>query len=455
MAAAVDDARRRAKRLADLNGRASSAPSSSIQDQGGTSAAENRGSSTTTAGPTTGNAAGHQGGVVDGADRDPEHGQGVRPVRDRAGHPAAGSGEGVRYRGSERHRRSERPHVDRPARPASVGRVSVGETCSEASCAHEEQPLCPHPVGRVGRRRGGGDRVGSTRAGGRRPLPQAPQRRRPGVDQTRASTTWPSTQNDDGFWNNAQDGQAYPTCMASLAGMAFLAHGDTPSRGPYAANVRKVELYLLGNCPQQRPDHLGRQEEQSRSRCTATASRCCSWPASTAWRPTPRLRDQIKKAVAGAIGLTCPRPERRRRLDLHSRRGRRGVGHRHADAGAAGGPERRLQRAQGDGGQRREVTWRSAGRARAASSTASAAAGGPRLAISAAAVATLYNAGDYDSKLADDCLAFVVKRVRAVQGPVEQGDGPRVLPAPVRRPGVLPGRRQVLGRLLPRRPATS
>jgi hypothetical protein len=34
--------------------------------------------------------------------------------------------------------------------------------------------------------------------------------------------------------------------------------------------------------------------------------------------------------------------------------------------------------------------------------------GGPRLAISAAAIATLYNAGQYDSKLADDCLHYVV-----------------------------------------------
>jgi hypothetical protein len=33
--------------------------------------------------------------------------------------------------------------------------------------------------------------------------------------------------------------------------------------------------------------------------------------------------------------------------------------------------------------------------------------GGPRLAISAAAICTLYNAGEYDSRLAEACLAYV------------------------------------------------
>src|SRR3954447_6506084 len=48
------------------------------------------------------------------------------------------------------------------------------------------------------------------------------------------------TQTADGNWINQQDGAAYPVSMAALAGMAFLANGNTPNRGPYADNVRKV-----------------------------------------------------------------------------------------------------------------------------------------------------------------------------------------------------------------------
>src|SRR5882672_2496325 len=58
------------------------------------------------------------------------------------------------------------------------------------------------------------------------------------------------SQNQDGYWTGTQDGNAYPITMASLAGMAFLANGNTPTRGPYADQVRKVERYLMGNATQ-------------------------------------------------------------------------------------------------------------------------------------------------------------------------------------------------------------
>ena len=42
--------------------------------------------------------------------------------------------------------------------------------------------------------------------------------------------------------------------------------------------------------------------------------------------------------------------------------------------------------------------------------------GGPRLAISAAAVASLYNAGEYDSPAAERCLEFVWNQFKAQKG---------------------------------------
>ena len=54
-----------------------------------------------------------------------------------------------------------------------------------------------------------------------------------------------STQATDGSWRNTRDGAAYPVTMTSLAGMAFLAGGNTTSRGPYADNVKKAVRYVL------------------------------------------------------------------------------------------------------------------------------------------------------------------------------------------------------------------
>ena len=48
--------------------------------------------------------------------------------------------------------------------------------------------------------------------------------------------------------------------------------------------------------------------------------------------------------------------------------------------------------------------------------------GGPRLPISAAAVATLYNAGQFDSTIATDCLKYVWDQFRANEG-LDKGGG--------------------------------
>ena len=222
-----------------------------------------------------------------------------------------------------------------------------------------------------------------------------------------------STQNDDGFWNNGPDGQAYPTCMASLAGMAFLAHGDTPSRGPYAANVRKVELYLIGNA---RSSGLITSPQEEQSRSMHSHGFALLFLATVYGMETDaRVREQIKKAVTGAVGLTC--------------RGQ-------SDAGGwtyvpGGGDEGSVTVTQMQGLRAASNAGFNVPKGTVAAAVkylekcktpeggieySLGSGGGPRLAISAAAVATLYNAGDYDSKLADDCLAFVVKSFAPYKG---------------------------------------
>ncbi|MBX2851761.1 MAG: terpene cyclase/mutase family protein [Phycisphaeraceae bacterium] len=52
-------------------------------------------------------------------------------------------------------------------------------------------------------------------------------------------------QTPDGSFRNSRDGATYPVTMTSLAGMAFIAGGNTTSRGPYADNVKKAVRYIL------------------------------------------------------------------------------------------------------------------------------------------------------------------------------------------------------------------
>lgn len=54
-----------------------------------------------------------------------------------------------------------------------------------------------------------------------------------------------NAQSPDGSWRNTSDGSTYPVTMTSLAGMAFLAGGNTTSRGPYANHVRRAARYVL------------------------------------------------------------------------------------------------------------------------------------------------------------------------------------------------------------------
>ncbi|MDG2207868.1 MAG: terpene cyclase/mutase family protein [Pirellulales bacterium] len=53
-----------------------------------------------------------------------------------------------------------------------------------------------------------------------------------------------ASQSRVGHWE-ARDGR-YPTAMTALSGMALLAEGSTTTQGPYARNIRKAVDYLVG-----------------------------------------------------------------------------------------------------------------------------------------------------------------------------------------------------------------
>ena len=55
------------------------------------------------------------------------------------------------------------------------------------------------------------------------------------------------SQSANGSWESLPDGSTYPCAMASLAGMAFLAGGNTPTRGPHAAEVNRTLSFVLAH----------------------------------------------------------------------------------------------------------------------------------------------------------------------------------------------------------------
>jgi hypothetical protein len=229
-----------------------------------------------------------------------------------------------------------------------------------------------------------------------------------------------STQTEDGNWNSTADAVAYPTVMASLAGMAFLAHGDTPTRGPYAENIRRTEQFIIGNA---RPSGIITSPAEDGSRSMYGHGFSLLFLSEVYGMETdPRTHDTLKKVIQNAIKLTA--------------------------AGQSGAGGWTYVPGMGDEGS---VTVTQMQGLRAASNagfnvpkgTVEAAVRylehcktpeggieyslgsgtGPRLAISAAAIATLYNAGQYDSKLADDCLQYVVKQFAMTRGQFSKGTG--------------------------------
>src|SRR5207302_332985 len=111
------------------------------------------------------------------------------------------------------------------------------------------------------------------------------------------------TQGDDGNWPNTQDGTAYPTTTAALGGMAFLANGNTPSRGPYSDNVRKVMQYLMTNT-QANGLLTGPGGEYGRP-MHGHGFALLFLSSVYGMENDPKVQKQLKKVIDGAIDLTA------------------------------------------------------------------------------------------------------------------------------------------------------
>lgn len=70
-----------------------------------------------------------------------------------------------------------------------------------------------------------------------------------------------STQNHDGSWRTHGSAGSYPVAMTSLAGLALLAGGSTPTQGPYARNVSSALTFVLKSA--RRDGLIAQLEEES------------------------------------------------------------------------------------------------------------------------------------------------------------------------------------------------
>ena len=84
--------------------------------------------------------------------------------------------------------------------------------------------------------------------------------------------------------------------ITALAGLAFLASGSTPDRGPYGDRVSKCVEYLLAHCQDSglivHPDSAGYGPMYGHGYATLFLAECYGMS------PQPELRDKLAKAVA-------------------------------------------------------------------------------------------------------------------------------------------------------------
>src|SRR5690242_855291 len=109
-------------------------------------------------------------------------------------------------------------------------------------------------------------------------------------------------QGPDGNYPDFQDGNAYPAAMTALAGMAFLANGNTQSRGPYADNIHRAMMFCMS---QAQPSGLIAASADFNSRPMYGHGFSLMFLASAYGMETDeKLRPQLRKVIINAIQLT-------------------------------------------------------------------------------------------------------------------------------------------------------
>lgn len=229
-----------------------------------------------------------------------------------------------------------------------------------------------------------------------------------------------SVQSSDGAWHEGQGGQAYPIACSSLAGTALLASGCTTTRGPYSTNVQSAIEYL-SNCSTRSGLITGPGEDLGRP-MHGHGFALMFLASAYGMETNQTRRDKLKEVIEKAIDLTA--------------RGQSSAGGwtyvpGSGDEGSVTVTQvQGLRAAHNAGFVVPKGTIENAVRYLERCSTTDGgicyslgSGGGARLPISAAAVATLYNAGEYDAPIAEQCLAYVWGKFQASKDKFDKGEG--------------------------------
>ena len=222
----------------------------------------------------------------------------------------------------------------------------------------------------------------------------------------------------NGSWQSTQDGSSYPTAMTSLAGMAFLANGNTTSRGPYLESIRKAVRFVVA---QQTPSGLITVGEELGRPMYGHGFSLLFLSCAYGMETDAKVREHIKEVVTKGIALTASGQSGAGGWIYWPGGGDEGSvtvtqmqGLRAAHEAGLTVPKQTIAKAvhylemckQPDGG----ICYSLASQ------------GESRPPISAAAICCLYSAGEYESPLAKACLNYVEKQMKPQLGSQLRGN---------------------------------
>jgi hypothetical protein len=222
------------------------------------------------------------------------------------------------------------------------------------------------------------------------------------------------TQNGDGSWNNMGGWGRYPTAMTALAGTALLGSGSTATRGPRAPAIRKAADFTLRVA---RPSGLLATPAEDGRSMHGHGFAMLFLAEVFGNEEDERRQRWIHEVLTRAVRIT-ERSQSRAGGWLYSP-------DQDSDEGSVTVTQIQGLRACKNAGIfvnpttiRQAVTYieRSANPDGGIRYSLSEGWGGSRPPITAAAVATLYNAGEYDSPLALKCLAYCDRNISLTHG---------------------------------------
>jgi prenyltransferase beta subunit len=216
-------------------------------------------------------------------------------------------------------------------------------------------------------------------------------------------------QNADGSWSPGGRGYGYySTSMTALAGMALVGSGSTTTRGPYAKQVARSVDYLINKCT--RSDGvICAPSDSGRSMYGHGFAQMYLAVVYGMEQDLTRQR-KIKKALKKAIRLTAKSQSLRGGWYYSPESSN--------DEGSVTVTQVQALRACRNAGLtvpkktiKQAIKYIEKSRCPDGGIAYSVGRGGSRPPITAAAVAVLYNAGKYDSKMAKKALEYCKKRI--------------------------------------------